>query len=106
MSLHTWSDTEKKIARRIYDQALAAETAHTLAEFKAKAAALTRVEDMWELELYLRDRRRDIDNKYDYRYSQLLQVFRRLVYDGWLRASDLEGLRQEKIDAILPRSDE
>ena len=106
MSLHTWSDTEKKIARRIYDQALAAELAHTLAEFKSKAAALTRVEEMWELERYLRDRRRDIDNKYDFRYSQLLHVFRWLVNDGWLRASDLQGLRQEKIDAILVRFDD
>ncbi len=106
MSLHTWSDTEKKIARRIHDQALAAELAHTLAEFKAKAAALTRVEDMWELERYLRDRRRDIDGKYDFRYSMLLQVFRRLVADGWLRESDLQGLRQEKIDAIVVRFDD
>jgi hypothetical protein len=30
--------------------------------------------DVWELEHYLTERRKQIDRKYDYRYSQLTQA--------------------------------
>jgi hypothetical protein len=44
---------------------------------------------------------REIDNKYDYRYSVLILVFARLMKDGWLMIDDLKGLGQEKIDRIV-----
>ena len=41
-----WSNAEKKIARRAYEEARQAVLARTLAEFKAKAAAATTIDDM------------------------------------------------------------
>jgi hypothetical protein len=71
----TWSKAEKALTRELFELALAAELAETLAEFKAKAAAASRPEDMWAMLDELDARRRDIDRKYDYRYSQLILVF-------------------------------
>ncbi len=43
---------------------------------------------------------REIENRYDYRYSVLIMVFAGLIKDGWLNFEDLRGLSQEKIDLI------
>jgi len=77
-----WSEREKKLARRLFEAALKAELAEVIAEFKDRAADVAKPDDMWLLEEYLRSRRRSIDEKYDYRYSQLLHVFGILVREG------------------------
>ena len=56
--------------------------------------------DLWDLEDWLGKRRREINEKYDYRYSVLLTVFARLIYEGRLSEDDLKGLRADKIDEI------
>jgi hypothetical protein len=52
------------------------------------------------LEHYLTQRRKEIDRKYDYRYSQLTQVFGRLLYEKRLRQEELCGLREDKLMPI------
>jgi hypothetical protein len=56
--------------------------------------------DLWDLEHYLTERRKEIDRKYDYRYSRLTQVFGRLLYEGRLREDELRGLREDKLKSI------
>ena len=56
--------------------------------------------DLWELEHYLTQRRREIDRKYDYRYSQLTHVFGKLLHEGRLREEDLRGVREDKLNSI------
>jgi hypothetical protein len=56
--------------------------------------------DLWDLEHYLTQRRKEIDRKYDYRYSQLTQVFGRLLYEKRLREEELRGLREDKLKPI------
>jgi hypothetical protein len=46
-----------------------------------------------------------IDQLYDYRYSRLLDVFGRLLLDGWLRETDLNGLQPEKIAKVKREAD-
>ena len=55
---------------------------------------------MWELEHYLTERRKEIDRKYDYRYSQLTQVFGRLLHEGRVSEEELRGLREDKLKSI------
>ena len=52
------------------------------------------------MEYYLTQRRKEIDRKYDYRYSRLTQVFGRLLYEKRLREEELCGLREDKLKAI------
>ena len=70
-----WSAAEKKLARRVFEAALAGELAEIMADFKARAAAVGEPHEIWPLQEYLARKQREIDRKYDYRYSQLHLVF-------------------------------
>jgi Photoprotection regulator fluorescence recovery protein len=52
------------------------------------------------LESYLTQRRKEIDGKYDYRYSRLTHVYGRLLHENRLREEELRGLREDKLEAI------
>ncbi len=95
-----WSASEKVLARRVLDAALAAELAEVLAELKAKAAAAAVAEDVWAIEGFLRERRRAIDEKYDHRYSVLLFVFGRLLREGRVQEADVVGLSEQNLAHI------
>ena len=64
------------------------------------ASQIQQSSDLWELEHYLIERRREINRKYDYRYSQLTHVFGRLLYEKRLREDELRGLREDKLKSI------
>jgi hypothetical protein len=69
-------------------------------EAKKMASQIQQSSDLWDLEHYLTQRRKEIDRKYDYRYSQLTQVFGRLLYEKRLREEELRGLREDKLKPI------
>jgi Photoprotection regulator fluorescence recovery protein len=98
----TWSASEKKLARSVFDAAVAAELAELMAEFKAQAARVTEPHEMWAIGEDLWRKRRDFDAKYDFRYSQLLMVFGRLVREGRVQETQLSGLSEDKL-AIIAR---
>jgi len=52
------------------------------------------------LEHYLTERRKEIDRKYDYRYSQLTQVFGTLLYEKRLSEEELRGFGEDKLKSI------
>jgi len=96
----SWSGSEKKIARRAYEAARQTVLAGTLAEFKAKAAAAATIDDMWSIVDALRQRRRDLEELLDFRYSQLTLVFSRLIVEGHLDERQLAGLAEDKLEEI------
>lgn len=96
----TWTQAEKKLSRRAFEVALQAELADVLQDFKARAAAVQTPDDMWPIEHFLSQRRRELDAKYDYRYSQLISVFGRLVREGRLTEAHLAGLSHDKLEFI------
>jgi Photoprotection regulator fluorescence recovery protein len=73
---------------------------HTSSQAKQMASQIKEPTDLWDLEHYLTQRRKEIDRKYDYRYSQLTQVFGRLLYETRLSEEDLRGLRDDKLKSI------
>jgi hypothetical protein len=95
-----WSPSEKKIARRAFDTALESALARVMAEFKRKANTVSTPSEMWEIEDYLHQQRREIDETFDYRYSQLPLVFARLIREGRLDEGLLAGLSEEKREVI------
>jgi len=92
----SWSKREKQIAHAAFEQALEREAAALLAEVRAKAQTLTELGDLWQLEQFLRDKRRALEQRYDYRYSVLLYVFADLIQTGWLSLDELAGLADDK----------
>ena len=95
-----WSPSEKRVAREAFDSALESALARVMAEFKRRAGAAATPSDLWEIEDYLRQQRREIDETFDYRYSQLLLVFARLIREGHLDESRLAGLSGEKREIL------
>jgi len=76
------------------------ELQEVIQEAKRMANGFQKSSDLWELDHYLTERRKEIDRKYDYRYSQLTHVFGRLLYENRLSEEDLRGLREDKLKSI------
>jgi len=91
-----WSRSEKTVARAAFDAALKRELQEVMQEAKQMANQINEPADLWDLEHHLTQRRKEIDRKYDYRYSQLTHVFGRLLHEQRLREEDLLGLQEDK----------
>jgi hypothetical protein len=96
----TWSKSEKGIARTAFDAALGRELYDVIQKAKQLANDIQQSSDLWDLEHYLTERRKEIDRKYDYRYSQLTRVFGRLLHEGRVSEEELRGLREDKLKPI------
>jgi hypothetical protein len=96
----TWSRSEKAIARTAFDAALGRELHGVIQETKRKASQIRQSSDLWDLEHYLTECRKQIDRKYDYRYSRLRDVFGRLLYEGRVSEDELGGLGEDKLKSI------
>jgi hypothetical protein len=95
-----WSHAEKIIARKAFNQALEREFEMVISEAKQMAAKIEQPSDLWELEGYLTHSRKEIDRRYDYRYSMLIFVFGNLVREGRLSEEELHGLAEDKLAHI------
>jgi hypothetical protein len=95
-----WSRSEKIVARRAFDAALGRELREVIQETQKMASQIQQSSDLWDLEHYLTERRKEIDRKYDYRYSQLTHVFGKLLHEKRLREEELGGLREDKLESI------
>ena len=95
-----WSSAEKAIARKAFDRALHQDLDAIIRQAKKMAGRIEEPSDLWELERYLTEHRKEIDRQYDYRYSVLISVFADLIQKGRLREQDLQGLSEEKLQHI------
>jgi hypothetical protein len=95
-----WSQSEKRIARRAFEQALDRELTALIQETKKRVNQVSTADELWEVEHWLTERRREVDETYDYRYSVLPVVFAKLLRRRTLSDSDLNGLGREKVDLI------
>ena len=81
----TWSRSEKAVGRAAFDAALGRELHEVIHKAKQMANQIQQSSDLWNLEHYLTERRKEIDRKYDYRYSRLTHVFGRLLCESRVR---------------------
>ena len=95
-----WSKSEKALARKAFDAALGRELHEVIQETQRMASQIKQSSDLWDLEHYLTERRKEINRKYDYRYSQLTHVFGKLLYEKRLHEEDLRGLGEDKLKSI------
>lgn len=95
-----WSHKEKSVARTAFDNALARENANIRKEVERMLQSSNEASAVWDVLEFLAKKRREIERKYDYRYSVLTGVFARLLYEGWISEKDLAGLDPEKLELI------
>ncbi len=96
----TWAPREKKLARIAFDKAFERQCVAITQEARRMLERATAPSQVFRVQEYLTEQRGIVDGLYDYRYSRLLEVFGRLLSDGWLREEDLHGLQTEKIAKI------
>ncbi|MFT7824438.1 MAG: hypothetical protein ABXS92_06705 [Sulfurimonas sp.] len=93
-----WTKAQKGHARELFDLALEREYDELI-----KSINDTRIEtpdDVWELYDMLGKKRKELNGKYDYRYSQLIFVFAQLVRGGYLSLEELKPIGEEKQKSI------
>ena len=95
-----WSHKEKSVARAAFDAALARETSAIRKEVEAVLQGSKEPNAVWDILELLSRKQREVERKYDYRYSVLIGVFARLLFEGWIAESDLAGLGAEKLQLI------
>lgn len=95
-----WSKKEKAIARRAFEGAYEKECKDLITQMQKRANEAKDPSDIWDLNDFLRKRIKEIEDKYDYRYSMLILVFARLMQEGWLTVDEIEGLNGDKIAKI------
>ena len=95
-----WSPKEKAVARRVFDVALSRELDAVIGEAKRRAAQIAEASELWDLERWLSERRREIDGNFRFRYSVLPLVFATLLRNGQLSEDDLHDLGPDKLDVI------
>jgi hypothetical protein len=95
-----WSPAEKAVARKAFNQALHSELEGVMVEAKKRAERIQQPSDLWDLERYLTERRTQTDRQFDYRYSLLISLFGNLIQRAKLNVSELQGLSEDKLDAI------
>jgi len=96
----TWSPKEKRVAREVFERAALAEEHELLANCKMKAASLKNIEDLNSLQYWIQEAERAYQEKYDYRYSQLIIVFGRLLREQRISIEELGELDKEKLAYI------
>ena len=96
----SWSKKEKTVARRAFEGAYEKECKDLIEKIQKRANEAKDPSDIWHLHDFLNKRIKEIENKYDYRYSVLILVFARLMEEGWITAEEIEGLSEDKIFKI------
>ena len=96
----SWSRSERAIARKAFDAALKRELQGVMREAKQMANKIKEPADVWDLERYLTQCRKDIDRRYEFRSSRLTQVFGMLLSERRICEEELRGLREENMKAI------
>src|SRR3981189_1108866 len=84
-----WSRSEKAIAPKAFDAALAQELHEVSQEAKRMANEIQKASDLWDLEHHLTQRRKEIDRKYDFRGSRLPDGLGGLLYEKHTRRGTL-----------------
>jgi hypothetical protein len=95
-----WTEVEKKAARSAFDAALARETTAIRKKVEEMLNRSAEPAQVWEILGYLSKKQEEIDWKYDYRYSVLIDVFGRLLGEGWLSEAELAKLHPDKLMLI------
>ena len=93
-----WTKAEKKIAKAAFDLAYQRECKKIIND--RRKYKLEQPEDIWSLSEMLLKREKEMDQIYDYRYSQLIMVFAILIKRDFLSIKDLVGLSEDKLEQI------
>src|ERR1700756_4356173 len=95
-----WSRPEKTVARAAFDAALKRELQEIMEEAKQMANQINEPADLWDLEHYLTQRRKEIDRTSETKHWKLTHAFGELLPEQRLCEEEVLGLREDKLKLI------
>jgi hypothetical protein len=95
-----WTKSEKIVAKRAFEKCYQRECEAILTKLKDRLTTVDKPSDIWLIHDFLTKELKKFKDKYDYRYSVLIFVFARLLKEGRLQESDLNGIEEDKIKKI------
>ena len=95
---NNWTKAEKQIAKKVFNLAKSRAYQNLIDTINSKV--INSQNQVWELRDLLNRKAKEFDDKFDYRYSQLLILFIRYINEGLLSIEELEGLSEDKIYII------
>ena len=95
---NNWTKAEKQIAKKAFNLAKSRDYQYLINTINSKD--INSQNQIWELRDLLNKKAKEFNNKFDYRYSQLLILFIQYINEGLLRIEELEGLSEDKIYII------
>ncbi|WP_239287954.1 hypothetical protein [Candidatus Nitrotoga sp. 1052] len=95
---------EKKAAHVAFEAALSRERAAIRRDIEAMLRDPDDQAEIWAIRDFLNGKARELDQKYDFRYSVLIGVFAQLMAEGWLTLEDLAGMDLAKRELIREHS--
>ena len=96
---HGWSESDKNVVRT------ALERARKRAEDEAlkllNSQQIQNIDDLWKLELKIRDWRREYgDGRFYFSYESVERLLGEFLSRGWTLESDLASLSEERLENI------
>ncbi len=101
MEEYSWSKIEKKEARKIFNEALQKECDIMIERIRDFSSMATSLQDLVGINDYMTKSLAKIYRKYDYRYSQLINLFALLLAEERISESDLEVFSADKVERII-----
>lgn len=95
-----WTQGQKHAARKAFETALERECRAIRAKVVQMLESEQNPREVFRIHDYLSEQRRQVDRKYDFRYSVLIMVFATLLREGWLKEDDLNGIGDEKLQMV------
>ena len=90
----SYTKSEKKVAKELFE--IARQRDYKRLQEDIKQYKCDTPESIWDLRDFLNQKTKEFDNKYDYRYSVLDEVFIGFILEELLMVHELKGLSKER----------
>jgi len=97
-----YTKSEKKVAQELFK--LARQRDYKRLQTDIKQYRCDTPEGIWSLRNFLNKKAKEFDNKYDYRYSVLDEVFISFILEGLLYIHELKNLSKERQEYLINRT--
>ena len=95
-----WTKAEKELARELFQTIRKREFEKLTLDIQNKSSIIENENDIWNLREFLNEKEKEMDSKYDFRYSVLIDQFIFFINDSLLSLDEISSFSKEKKDKI------
>jgi inorganic pyrophosphatase/exopolyphosphatase len=98
----SYTKSEKKVAKELFELARQRDYEHLQTNIKQYKCDTP--QNIWDLREFLNKKAKEFDNKYDYRYSVLDEVFIGFILEKLLHIDEMKDFSKERQGYFLSRT--